>query len=71
MSNSSLKRTSGLSYNDIKDKYPYVAQEEQDSTYTIHSDEIGKATYNARNKSKEASIVLNQAVNSYGKGTNE
>ena len=71
MANSTLKRLYGLSYDEIKAKYPYIAQEEQDSTYTIHPDEIGKATYSARKKSNEASKVLNEVINNHEKGINE
>lgn len=71
MSNSSLKRLYGLSYDDIKDKYPYIEEQEQDIAYTIHPDEIGNATYSARKKSNEASNVLSEAINNHEKGINE
>ena len=61
----------GLSYDEIKTKYPYIEEQEQDITYTIHPDEIGRATYGARKKSNEASNVLNEAINNHEKGINK
>ena len=69
MPNSVLKRLYGLSYDEIKAKYPYI--KEQDITYTIHPDEIGRATYGARKKSNITSNVLNEAINYPEIGINE
>lgn len=71
MANSILKRLYGVSYDEIKAKYPYIEEQEQDITYTIHPDEIGRATYDARNKSNEASNILNEAINDHEKGIKE
>ena len=72
MANSTLKRLYGLSYDEIKAKYPYLLEEqEQDIVYTIHPDEIGRATYGARKKSNEANNVLNEVINNHEKGLNE
>lgn len=71
MPNSTLKRLYGVSYDEIKAKYPYMDEQEQDIAYTIHPDEIGRATYGARKKSNEASNVLNEAINNHEKGLNE
>lgn len=71
MPNSTLKRLYRLSYDEIKAKYPYIEEDEQDIPYTIHPDEIGKATYSARKKSNEASDVLNEAIKNHEKGINE
>ena len=60
---------SGLSYDEIKAKYPYIKG--QDITYTIHPDEIGRATYGARNKSNKTSNVLNEGINYDEIGINE
>ena len=71
MANSTLKRLYGLSYDEIKTKYQYIEEQEQDIAYTIHPDEIGRATYGARKKSNEASNVLSEAINNHEKGINE
>lgn len=72
MSNNTLKRLYGISYDEIKAKYPYLLEEqEQDIVYTIHPDEIGRATYGARKKSNEANNVLNEVINNHEKGLNE
>ena len=71
MPNSTLKRLYGVSYDDIKAKYPYIEDTEQDIAYTIQPDEIGKATYDTRIKSDEASKVLNEAIHKHEKGINE
>ncbi len=71
MPNNTLKRLYEVSYDEIKVKYPYIEEHEQDIEYTIHSDEIGRATYGARKKSNEASNVLNEAIKNHEKGINE
>jgi len=64
MANNALKRTYGVTYEQIKAKYPYIAEDEksQFTKHTIHSTEIGIATFDARLKSEEASRVLNEAI---------
>jgi len=64
MNSSSLKRLYGVSYDDIKARYPYIAEDEktQNAKHIIHPIEIGIATFDARSKSEEASRVLNEAI---------
>lgn len=69
--NSTLKRLYGVSFDEIKGKYLYIGEQEQDIAYTIHPDEIGRLTYGSRKKSNEASNVLNEAINNHEKGLNE
>lgn len=66
--NNLLKRVYGVSYDEIKTKYPYSAQKEQDIIYTISPKEIAQSTYSARKKSEEANNVLNQAIKDNKKG---
>ena len=68
--NSSLKRIYGISYEELKAKFPYIADEEKDIEYTISPDVIGKATYSARKKSEEAENVLKQAIRNNEKERN-
>lgn len=67
-SNATLKRLYGTSSNEIKSRYPYIDKEDKNEKYTIHPDEIGKATYTARAKSSEAGNALNQAMRNNEKG---
>lgn len=68
MGNNTMKRFYKTSYDEIKQKFPYNAKEEKDREYTISVEEIGKATYRARNKSNEASKVLSNAIEKQEKG---
>ena len=59
IANNSLQRLYGVSYDDIKAKYPYIEEK-----HVIYPTEIGIATFDARSKSEEASRVLNEAIKS-------
>ena len=69
--NSALKQLYGVSYDEIKAKYPYIIEEQQDVKFNASPDEIAKATYRSRDKSKEAEDVLKQALQTKEKGTQE
>lgn len=71
MANSALKRLYGVSYDEIKAKYPYIIKEQQDVKFDVSPDEIAKATYRFRDKSKEAEDVLKQALQTKEKGIQE
>lgn len=71
MANSTLKRVYGVSHDEIKAKYPYIIEEQQKDGFTVTTDEIAKATYSSRTKSKEAEYALKQALQDKEKGTQE
>ncbi len=67
MSNNTLKRLYKISHSEIKDRFPY-GDKEQEAEYTISAEDIGRATYNARNKSAEANNILESIVQDKLKG---
>lgn len=69
LANSSLKRIYGVSHEEIKAKFPYIDEDEQDIECIISPVEIAKATYSSREKSVEASKILKQAMLNNEKGT--
>jgi len=71
LANSTLKKLYKLTYEEIKAKYPYVEEDEQDIIYTIQPNEIGRATYGARSKSEEAQKALEEAIKNREKGKNQ
>lgn len=72
LSNSTLKRVYGVSNEEIKAKFPYIIdEEEQIIKSTISTAEIAKATYTSRAKSDEARNVFKQAMLNKEKGRKE
>lgn len=47
MSNTALKRLYGVTYDELKERFPYGERTEEDVSYIIGGEDIGKATYDA------------------------
>ncbi len=65
MANSALKRLYGVTYEEIKNRFPYdTAKEEKDIQYSITGEDIGRATYKSVSveQADEASKELKQLI---------
>ena len=65
MANSALKRLYGVTYEEIKNRFPYdTAKEEKDIQYSITGEDIGRATYKSVSveQADEASKELKQFI---------
>lgn len=64
MANTALKRLYGVTYDELKERFPYGDRTEEDISYVIGGEDIGKATYDVRvEEADQAFRIVSQLTN--------